>query len=79
MRTVGPAVEAASGLEAFEELERFLSEAEEARLGLSELERGSERRGRELLRLSLQAHLDSRGDGMSVRRCCSIRRMDRCV
>ena len=63
MRTVGPAVGPASGLDAFRELERFLSEAGEAHLGLSELERGAERRGRELLRLSLQAHLDSRGDG----------------
>ena len=61
MRTVG--LEPASGLEAFWELERFLSEAGAARLALAELERGCERRGRELLRLSLQAHLDCRGDG----------------
>jgi hypothetical protein len=63
MRTVGPASGPVSGLEAFRELERFLSEAGEARLGLSLLERGAEHRGRELLRLSLQAHLDARGDG----------------
>jgi hypothetical protein len=60
---VGPALGATSPLEAFWELERFLSEAGTARLALAELERGSESRGRELLRLSLQAHLDSRGDG----------------
>jgi hypothetical protein len=53
----------ASGLEAFWELERFLSDAAEAHLTLAELERGSERRGRALLALSLQAHLDGRGDG----------------
>ena len=63
MPTVAPASEPTSGLEAFWELERFLSEAGAAGLALAELERGSERRGRELLRLSLQAHLDSRGDG----------------
>ncbi len=30
---------------------------------MSELERESERRGREILRLALQAHIDARGDG----------------
>lgn len=63
MQSVGLAQRPASGLEAFWDLERYLSEAGEAHLGLAELERGSERRGRELLRLSLQAHLDRRGDG----------------
>ena len=63
MQTVGLPDGPASGLEAFGELERFLSDAAEAHLGLSELERGSERRSRELVRLSLQAHLDARGDG----------------
>jgi len=63
MRTVGLPDGPASGLEAFQELERFLSDAAEAHLGLSELERGSERRSRELVRLSLQAHVDARGDG----------------
>ena len=53
----------ASGLEAFWDLERFLKDAAQARSGLSELERESERRGRELVRLALQAHIDSRGDG----------------
>ncbi len=63
MRTVGLPDRPASGAEAFRDLERFLSEAADARLGLSELERGSERRVRELARLELQAHVDSRGDG----------------
>ena len=62
MRPVGLPGGPASGAEAFQELERFLSDAAEAHLGLSELERGSERRSRELARLSLQAHVDSRGD-----------------
>jgi hypothetical protein len=53
----------ASGIEAFWDLERFLESASEACLGLSEIERESERRGRELLRLALQAHIDARGDG----------------
>ena len=60
MQTVGLP---ASGAEAFRDLERFLSEAADARLGLSELKRGSERRVRELARLELQAHVDSRGEG----------------
>jgi len=62
MQTVGLAHGPASGLEAFQDLERFLADAAEAHLGLSELERGSERRSRELVRLSLQAHVDSRGE-----------------
>jgi hypothetical protein len=61
MQTVG--LPPASGLEALRDLERFLADAAEAHLGLSELERGSERRSRELARLSLQAHVDSRGEG----------------
>jgi len=63
MQTVGLPDGPASGLEAFQDLERFLSDAAEAHLGLSELERGSARRSRELVRLSLQAHVDSRGEG----------------
>lgn len=49
--------------EALADLERFLSRAGRAHLGLSELERESERRGREVLRRRLQAHLAARGDG----------------
>jgi hypothetical protein len=52
-----------SGIEAFLDLEAFLSQASRAHLPLSEIERESERRGRELLRLCLQAHLDNRGPG----------------
>jgi hypothetical protein len=63
MRTVGLPDRPASGAEAFRDLERFLSQAAEARLGLSELERASERRVRELARLELQAHVDARGEG----------------
>ena len=53
----------ASGIDAFWDLERFLEGAAQAQLGLPEIERESERRGRELLRLALQAHIDSRGVG----------------
>ena len=63
MQPVDLAQRPASGLEALRDLERFLADAAEARLGLSELERGSERRCRELARLELQAHIDSRGVG----------------
>ncbi len=52
-----------SGLEAFGELERSLARAATAHAGLSEIEAESERRGRELVRLALQGHLDRRGDG----------------
>ena len=52
-----------SGIEAFQDLERWLSGQAAASAGLSELERESERQGREILRLALQAHIDARGDG----------------
>jgi hypothetical protein len=52
-----------SALEAFCDLERFLASGVIARLGLSEIERESETRGREVVRRSLQAHLDARGPG----------------
>src|ERR1039458_8381749 len=44
-------------------LERYLGGAAKTRVGLDAIERESERRGRELVRLALQAHLDARGDG----------------
>jgi hypothetical protein len=53
----------ATGIEAFWDLERFLAKAAMAHTGLAEIEAESERRGRELVRLALQAHLDARGDG----------------
>jgi hypothetical protein len=53
----------ASGLEAFQDLERWLSGQAAGAAGMSELERESERRGREILRLALQAHINARGDG----------------
>jgi hypothetical protein len=52
-----------TGLEAFCDLERFLARSARAQMALPEVEREAERRGREVLRLALQAHLDSRGDG----------------
>src|SRR5271155_2059276 len=52
-----------SGIDAFQDLERWLSGQTAQAAGLSELERESERRGREILRLALQAHIDARGDG----------------
>jgi hypothetical protein len=54
---------AASGIDAFRDLERYLSAQAALNAGLSEIERESERRGREILRLALQAHIDARGDG----------------
>ena len=51
-----------SGIDAFQDLERWLSGQAAASAGLSELERESERRGREILRLALQGHIDARGD-----------------
>jgi hypothetical protein len=53
----------ASGLDAFRDLERWLSGQAACSAGMSELERESERQGREILRLALQAHIDARGDG----------------
>ena len=52
-----------SGLEAFFCLEAYLAEAEGSRLCLGELETESVRRGREIVRLALQAHLDARSPG----------------
>jgi hypothetical protein len=52
-----------SGIDAFQDLERWLSGQAAQAAGLSELERESERRGREILRLALQAHIDARGNG----------------
>lgn len=62
-RRGSPASDEAPATEAFCDLERWFSEAGAGELGLGEIERESERRGRELLRLMLQAHLDARGDG----------------
>jgi hypothetical protein len=53
----------ANGLDAFQALERWLSGQAAASSGMSELERESERQGREILRLALQAHIDARGEG----------------
>jgi len=53
----------ATGMEAFWDLERFLSKASRTHLRLGDIERESEQRGRELIRLALQGHLDGRGDG----------------
>ena len=52
-----------SPLQAFWGLERWLSSSASRRLGLPHIEREAERRGRELLRLLLQAHVDGRGNG----------------
>jgi hypothetical protein len=52
-----------SGTTAFAELERFLEGAAQAHTALGEVERESDHRGRELVRLMLQAHLKARGDG----------------
>jgi len=54
---------AGPGVEAFWDLERFFATASRDHLALPDIEREAESRGRELVRLCLQAHLDSRGDG----------------
>jgi hypothetical protein len=53
----------ASSFDAFRDLERYLSGQVAANAGLPELERASERRGREILALALPARIDARGDG----------------
>ena len=54
---------AASGIDALQDLERSLSGQAALSAGLSEIERESERRGREILRLALQPQIDARGEG----------------
>ena len=54
---------ASSGIDALRDLERWLSGQAAHSAGISVVERESERRGREILRLALQAHIDARGDG----------------
>jgi hypothetical protein len=49
--------------ESFEEMEGWVLSAEAMRLAEHEVEEGMERRGREVHRLMLQAHLNERGDG----------------
>jgi len=58
----------ASGIDAFRDLERYLSGQVAANAGLPEIERESERRGREILRLALQAHIEPVATVTSVRR-----------
>jgi len=60
---VGACRRPSTALEAFNDLEAFLARSAKAHAGLPELERESERRGREVCRLALQAHLDTRGHG----------------
>lgn len=56
-------VSSREALEAFWDLERWLVSTSSQRMGLAGVERECERRGRELLRLAFQAHVDGRGDG----------------
>ena len=49
--------------EAFSDLEGWLCQAGAARLGVAEIEREAQQRGREAIRVLFQAHLDGRGDG----------------
>ena len=53
----------ALGQQAFWDLERWLSSGSSQRLGLLGVERETECRGQELLRLLLQEHIDRRGTG----------------
>jgi hypothetical protein len=47
----------------FADLERWAMSPEASKLSLDQVERGTERRGREVLRRLLQAHMDQRGPG----------------
>ena len=58
----------ASSFDAFRDLERYLSGQVAANAGLPELERESERRGREILRLALQVHSTPAATATSARR-----------
>lgn len=51
------------GAEALCDLERYLATAQERHLGLPEVEAESVARGREVVRLALQSHIDARGNG----------------
>lgn len=62
-QAVPPPASPLDALEAFCDLERWLGSAAASALGLAGVERECERRGRELLRLALQAHIDARGPG----------------
>lgn len=53
----------AAGREAFRDLERWLGAESSQRLGLPSVERETEWRGQEMLRLLLQEHIDRRGTG----------------
>ena len=59
----GRSPSAALGREAFRDLERWLGSESSQRLGLLGVERETECRGQELLRLLLQEHIDRRGTG----------------
>jgi hypothetical protein len=59
----GAAREPRAASEALRELEGFLAASASGRGGFDQLERESERRGREVARLALQAHLDATGAG----------------
>lgn len=58
-----PRAAAALGRRAFWDLERWLCSASAKGLGLLSVERETEWRGQELLRLLVQAHIDGRGTG----------------
>ena len=60
---MGASRRSSTALEAFNDLEAFLARSAKAHASLPELEWESERRGREVCRLALQAHLDARGYG----------------
>jgi hypothetical protein len=61
--SVGRAAAVWLGRQAFWDLERWLSTPLSQRLTLPQVERETNERGRELLRLQLQAHIDARGGG----------------
>jgi len=58
-----PSPAARSGRQAFWDLERWLYGGDSGTWGLQAIEVEEERRGREMLRLLLQGHIDVRGEG----------------
>lgn len=72
-RTSGAKPPPEPGREVFRDLERWLGSESSRHLGLAGVERGTEGRGREVLRVLLQEHIDRRatGDGHAALRVLS--------
>lgn len=65
------------GLQCFEHIVDFLDSKEGCSMTISKLERELEKRGRELMRILLQEHLDSRGPGRCKEPVCGADGIER--